>query len=179
MIFAYLDTCIWLSAFFKRDVNHKKAIEIFRKARNDQYVILITHHVMNEILDVLKTKVAVKTRNEAAAEKLVRKKYTEFSTSLLKLRNVRIKNPNASTHQVFRSSFSLLFKYLKGIAQSNTCPICRNPFNYVESDTIFRDDALHVLIAWHLNCDKFLTFDQDFERLENENSLLPMQIEVL
>lgn len=179
MVFAYFDTCIWLSAFFSKDTNHKKAVELFQQVEKGQYALLVTHHVLVEIFDVLKKQAAVATKNQQGTEKLTRQMYRKLSKTLLKLKNVRIKNPHVQTHDVFRPSFSLLYKYLGRIAVTNKCPICSSTFNFVSLDTIFEGDALHVLLAWNLNCDIFITFDKDFKQLEKEPSLSPMKIEVL
>lgn len=179
MMLAYFDTCVWLSAFLTKDVNHRKAIDLFKQVKDGKYMVIVTHHVLNEIIDTLKTNAVVKTKNDVQAELLTRKIYAEFSRTLLSLPNVRIKNPNVPTHNVFRPSFSLLYKYLRGIQRSNNCPICHTNFEYIEPDTIFRDDALHIILAWALNCDVFITFDSDFEKLLNEPLLQPMKIEVL
>jgi predicted nucleic acid-binding protein len=179
MVFAYFDTCVWLSAFSSKDLNHDKAVKLFERVKEGQYVVLVSHHVLNEILDVLKKRAVITAREEQKAEELTREKYREFSRVLLTLINVRIKNPYVSTHQVLRRSFSLLCRYMKGISHSDTCPICGTEYNYVNSDTIFEGDALHVLIAWNLNCDIFFTFDKDFKQLIDDNSLRPMQVKIL
>jgi len=179
MVLAYFDTCVWLSAFFTHDLNHKKALDIFEKVKTDNYTVIVSHHILNEILDVLKREAVIVTKDEVKAEALTKQTYGRFSQALLRLPNVLIKNPNVSTHNVLRPSFSLLFKYLKGISISNNCPICQGDFTFVESDTIFKDDALHAMLAWALNCDVFLTFDKDFVKLINEPLLNPMRIDVL
>lgn len=178
MMLAYFDTCVWLSAFFTDDVNHGKATALFQQVKDGKYMVVVTHHVLNEIIDILKAKAVVKTNDEALAEQLTRTIYKDFSRILLSLPNVRIKNPNVPTYNVFRSSFSLLYKYLRGISRSSNCPICRTNFEYIAPDTIFRDDALHAVLAWALNCDVFITFDNDFIKLLNEPLLQPMKIEV-
>jgi predicted nucleic acid-binding protein len=179
MALAYLDTCVWLSAFHTKDWNHTKAVEALEKVKNGDYIAIITHHVLNEILDVMKTEAVVSTKNESKAEALARQMYGIFSQTLLRLPNVLIKNPHVSAQNVFRPSFSLLFKHLRGMSQSSNCPICRSNFPFVEPDTIFRDDAVHAMLAWLLNCDVFVTFDKDFLKLSNEPLLHPMKIEVV
>jgi len=179
MVFAYLDTCVWLSAFLTNDVNHEKAIEIFQQVKNGKYIVIITHHVLNEIVDVLKREAVITVKDEIRAEQLTKEKYRSLSKVLLSLPNVLIKNPNVPTHNVLRPSFSLLFKYVKGMSRLSKCPICHTNFDYVEPETIFRDDALHAMLAWALNCDIFITFDKDFKKLLNEPLLKPMKIEVL
>ena len=179
MVFAYFDTCVWLSALLSRDVNHDKAIELFRQVRAGQYVVIVSHHILNEIIDFLKKQAAIRTKDEQRAVELTKRKYREFSNTLLRMPNVRIKNPHTPTHDILRPSFSLLFKYLKGILHLDKCPICQRDFEYVEPDTIFEGDALHVLLAWNLNCDVFITFDKDFKNLEKEPRLSPMKIKVI
>jgi|GEM_PF-6885650 predicted nucleic acid-binding protein len=179
MPLVYFDTCVWLSAFLTKDVNHEKAVELFQQIRSGKYIVVVTHHVLNEIIDFLKNQAAISTKDEAKAEEVTRANYKELSLVLLKLPNVLIKNPNVSTHNVLRPSFSLLFKYLRGILRSNICPICHTNFEYVEPDTISRDDALHCMLAWALNCDVFITFDKDFRKLSSDPILQPMKIEVL
>lgn len=183
MVFVYLDTCVWLSALISRDPKHKTAISILERARAGTYTILVTHHVLNEIFDVLKKKLVThqSVRNNPTAETLealVKQKYREFCSELLQLPNIRIKNPNVSTHQVLRPSFSLLYRYLGDVKQHDECPICCNPYDYLECDTIFERDALHVFLAWNLNCDLFVTFDADFEQIRNDTALVPMNIQV-
>lgn len=179
MVFAYFDTCIWLSAFRTKDVNHNKAVDLFQQVKSSRYVVVVTHHVLNEILDVLKNEAVIYTKDEVRAEQLTRTMYRELSQTLLSLPNVLIKNPNIQTHNIFRPSFSLLYKYLKGIYRSSNCPICHTSFDYVEPDTIFKDDALHAMLAWALNCDVFLTFDKDFQKLAGDSILQPMKVVVL
>jgi predicted nucleic acid-binding protein len=176
---AYFDTCVWLSAFFSNDVNHGKAVDLFKHVKDGKYMVVVTHHILNEILDFLKNETVIKTDDEVRAEQLTRAIYNEFSQTLLSLPNVLIKNPNVPTHNVFRPSFSLLYRYLRGISRLNNCPICHTKFEYRAPDTIFRDDALHAMLAWALNCDVFITFDKDFGKLLNEPLLQPMKIEVL
>jgi predicted nucleic acid-binding protein len=179
MVFAYFDTCVWISAFFSKNSNHAKAVEIFEKVKNGDYIVIVTHHILNETLDVLKREAIISTKDEAKAEVLTKNEYQKFSKVLLRLPNVIIKNPNVSTQHVFRPSFSLLFKYVKGMSSSGSCPICHGAFNFVESDTIYEGDALHAMLAWALNCDVFVTFDKDFMKLVKEPLLSPMKIDVL
>jgi len=175
----YLDTCVWLSIFFSKDPNHQKGVEILGKIKEGQYVALVTHHVLNEILDVLKTRIAMIAKNSYALQMMIKEKYKEFTTRFLQLPNVRIKNPYADAHKVLRPSFSLLYKYLGELRLLEQCPGCGSSFTFKECDTIYRDDALHVILAWHLNCDAFITFDKDFEQIKDDDSLKPMEIEVL
>jgi predicted nucleic acid-binding protein len=179
LVLAYFDTCVWISAFFTNNSNHAKAISIFQKVKNSDYVVMVTHQLLNEILDVLKTKATVATRNEALAVMQTKLTYQRLSLALLSMPNVYIKNPSISSPNLFKPCFALLFKYIKGISFANNCPICHNNYNYVEADTIFRDDALHVMLAWALNCDVFVTFDKDFNQLVNEPLLQPMKINVI
>lgn len=184
MVFAYLDTCVWLSAFIEKDPKHSTAIAVLDGARNGKYTILVSHHVLCEILDALKDKLVThqKVRNNPSTETLeqfVKEKYRELSVTLLSLTNVRIKNPNVASHQVFRSSFSLLYNYFGGIKQDNKCPICKNFYNFIDCDTVYEKDVIHALLAWNLNCDTFITFDNDFRQLVGEETLSPMTIDVL
>jgi len=184
MVFAYLDTCVWLSALISGDSNHQTALSVFNDAKQGKYTILVTHHVLCEVLDVLKEKLVThhKVRTKPSTqvlEELVKEKFGEFSARLLRSINVRIKNPYASAHQISYPTFSLLWKYFGTIAHDNTCPICRNPYNFIKCDTVCESDLLHALLAWNLNCDLFITFDNDFRQLQNESSLLPMIIQVL
>lgn len=72
LVIAYLDTCVWLSAFFSKDSKHEEAVDIIRTMTSVPNAVIVSHHVLNEILDVLKHKVAPnnprtrKTRLEAA-----------------------------------------------------------------------------------------------------------------
>lgn len=184
MVFAYLDTCVWLSALISQDSKHSTALSVFENARRGNYTILVSHHILSEILDVLKSKLVTHStvrRNPSGQtlEALVKRKYRDFSNTLLQLANVRIKNPNVSTHRVLRPGFSLLYKYFGDVVQYTTCPICRGHYNFIDCESLFEPDALHVLLAWNLNCDLFITFDKDFEQLENESSLSPMTIQIL
>jgi predicted nucleic acid-binding protein len=183
MVLAYLDTCVWLSALYKRHPKHNIALSIFNEARKGNYTIFVTHHVLSEVFDVLKKKMVTsqKVRSTLSAstlEKLVKAKYAEFGKTILALTSVRFRNPYASTNQVFYPSFVLLNKYFGKIKQENKCPICDNTYKYIECDTIYEGDALHVLLAFSLNCDVFITFDDDFTQLVGESSLAPMAIKV-
>ena len=184
MVFAYLDTCVWLSALISQDSKHSTALSVFERARRGIYTILVTHHVLSEIFDVLKNKLVTHSTVRAnpsaqTLEALVKRKYRNFSNNLLQLANTRIKNPNVSTHRVLRPGFSLLYKYFGDVVQQTTCPICGGHYSFIDCDTIFEPDALHALLAWNLNCDLFITFDKDFEQLKNESSLSPMTIQIL
>lgn len=184
MVFAYLDTCVWLSALISDDPKHSTAISVFNEAKKGNYTILVSHHVLCEIFDVLKDKLVThqKVRDSPSREtleQLVKEKYKEFSFRLLSLTNVRIRNPNASTHQVLRPTFSLLYNYLGSVVQNNRCPICGAFYSYIGCDTVYESDVMHALLAWNLNCDIFITFDTDFRPLISEDSLSPMRIKVL
>ena len=179
MVLAYFDTCVWISAFLTRDTNHRKAVQIFNKVEHGDYIVLVTHHILSEILDFLKKESVVLTKDDLKAEALTKSEYSKFSNTLLKLPNIVIKNPNTSARDVLHPSFSLLFKYLRGMHSRSDCPICHGTFNYVGADTIFEGDALHAILAWALNCDVFITFDKDFAKLTSESLLNPMKISVL
>lgn len=178
MVLAYFDTCVWLSEFFTNNSNHAKAVAIFEKVKNGLYTVIVTHHTLNEILDVLKAQTIVALRDELKAENQTKAMYSRFSQTLLSMPNVIIKNPNIATNGVFRPTFSLLYRYMRGMSSASDCPICHSSFNFVESDTIFRDDALHAMLAWASNCDVFVTFDKDFKQLVNESIIAPMKIDV-
>jgi predicted nucleic acid-binding protein len=184
MVFVYLDTCVWLSALIRAHPKHNIAWSLFEEARRGDSIILVSHHVLSEIVDVLKRKLVIKqsVRDNPSIqelEKLVKSKYRTFSLTLLQLPNVRIKNPNTTTHKIFRNCFSLLFRYFGDINQENKCPICGNTYDFIECDSVYEKDVLHALLAWNLNSDRFVTFDKDFEQLKNEASLTPMSIEVM
>jgi hypothetical protein len=168
----------------RADPKHDVAVSVLDNARQSRYTILVTHHVLSEILDVLKNKLVTHQRvrihpSTQTLEGLVKGKFKEFSVRLLGLTNVRIKNPHVSTHEVLRPSFSLLYKYFGMIKQDSECPICGSQYDFIKCDTVYEDDALHALLAWNLNCDLFITFDKDFLQLKNEGSLSPMTIQVL
>jgi hypothetical protein len=114
-----------------------------------------------------------------ALESLTKQKYGEFSSTLLALTNVKLKDPNASAYQILNPSFALLFKYFGSLIQENECPVCRMPYNFLGVNGVCESDALHVLLAWHLNCDVFFTFDKDFLELVNDSTVAPMKIRVL
>ena len=184
MVFAYFDTCVWLSALISKDSKHATALSVFDEAKDGNYTILVSHHVLCEILDVLKDKLVTHQKvrvspSRETLEQLVKEKYQEFSAMLLSLTNVRIKNPNASTHQILRPCFSLLYKYFGSVVQDNKCPVCGASYNFIDCDTVYEKDILHALLAWNLNCDIFVTFDNDFRPLASEESLTPMTIRVL
>jgi predicted nucleic acid-binding protein len=184
MSLVYLDTCVWLSALNSKHSKHALALEILDKAKKVIYTVFVTHHILAEILDVLKDQMVISknVRNSPSKqllEQLVKDKYKSFIKTLLSLVNVRIINPNASTNRVFRPSFSLLYRYFGQIVFDNKCPICKGKYNFIDVDTIYEKDALHALMAWNLNCNIFITFDDDFKQLTREKSLLPMSIQVL
>lgn len=179
MALTYFDTCVWLSAFFTHNPNHGKAITTFNKIKNDKDTIIVTHHLLNEIFDVLKNQCNVALKDAGKAERETKNLYQQFSGNLMAMPNVIIKNPNISCHNLFTPVFSLLFKYSKGIAFSFNCPICHKRYNYVETDTIFRDDAIHAILAWALNCDIFFTFDKDFYQMSNDPLISPLKINVI
>jgi predicted nucleic acid-binding protein len=184
MVFVYLDTCVWISRLISTDQKHNVARSLFEDARREKSIILVSHHVLSEIFDVLKSKLVTTPRVRAnpkaqELENIVKRKYRTFSVSLLRLPNVRIKNPNNPSGKIFRNCFSLLFRYLGNVKQKNYCPICKRAYDFIECDSVYEKDVLHALIAWNLNCDRFVTFDKDFKQLENEGSLAPMKIEVL
>jgi len=178
MVFVYFDTCVWISAFLSRDINHPKAVAAFEKVKHGDYTVLVTHHVLSEILDFLKKEAVVSLKDERKAELLTREGYAKFSIRLLRMPNVVMKNPNAPIRDIFHRSFLLLFKYLRGMLRRDDCPVCHSAFSFVQPDTIFLSDALHATLAWALNCDLFLTFDKDFSKLANEHLLSPMKIDV-
>jgi predicted nucleic acid-binding protein len=178
MVLAYFDTCVWLSEFYTYNLNHAKAVAIFEKVKNGLYTVIVTHHVLNEILDVLKKEAIVALKDELKAESQTKVMYSRFSQILLSMPNVVIKNPNITTDSVFRPSFLLLYKYIRGMSSASNCPICHSSFNFVESDTIDKNDALHAMLAWASNCDLFVTFDKDFQQLVNESLITPMKIDV-
>jgi predicted nucleic acid-binding protein len=178
MVLAYFDTCVWLSKFYTYNSNHAKAVAVFEKVKTGLYTVIVTHHILNEILDVLKTEAIVALKDELRAESQTKVMYSRFSQILLSMPNVVIKNPNITTDGVFKPSFSLLYKYIRGMSSAGNCPICHSVFNFVESDTIDKNDALHTMLAWALNCDLFVTFDNDFKQLVHESLIAPMKIDV-
>jgi predicted nucleic acid-binding protein len=184
MVFVYLDTCVWLSALIRTHPKHNIARSLLDESRRGDSIILVSHHVLSEILDVLKRKLVTDRRirdnpSIQELENLVKTKYRTFSLTLLQLPNIRIKNPNTPTHRIFRDCFSLLFRYYGNVNQKNKCPICDNTYDFIECDTVYEKDVLHAILAWSLNSDRFVTFDTDFEQLKNEETLAPMSIEVL
>jgi predicted nucleic acid-binding protein len=184
MVFAYFDSCIWLSALIRRDSKHPIALSLFEQVKKGNYTILVNHYVLSEILETMKEKLVthhdVRTNPVIQVlETLTKEKYREFSNTLLKLTNVKLKDPNVMSYQILKPSFDLLFKYFGSIVEEDTCPICRNPKNFIGVDGICESDALHALLALHLNCDIFFTFDKDFLPLINDSIISPMQIKVL
>lgn len=184
MVFAYFDSCIWLSALIRKDSKHHIAVSLFEQVRKGNYIVMVSHFVLSEILVTMKEKLIthhdVRTNPVIEVlESLTKQKYSEFSSTLLKLPNVTLKDPNAMSYQILKPSFDLLFQYFGTIIQENECPICRDPYNFLGVDGIRESDALHALLALHLNCDFFFTFDKDFLPLVNDSTISPMKIKVL
>lgn len=184
MVFAYFDTCIWLSALIRRDSKHRTAVSLFEQVKNGKYTLLVGHHVLSEILETMKEKLV--THHEVRTnpviqtlEGITKEKYTEFASTLLALTNVKLKDPNTLASQVLNPSFALLFKHFGSIIQETECPICGTAYTFLGVDGICESDALHVLLAWHLNCDFFFTFDKDFLEIAQDSTISPMKIVVL
>lgn len=185
MVIVYLDSNIWLSYFYSSDSNHSKAVQEIQKIENGVYTVIISKHVLNEILDRLKRSFVIKGQIRSSPshlraknlENLVKETFKKLSMKIFSLTNVRFKEPTAEIPM--NKTFDILWQYFGTVYEKNRCPICRNRYQYIGYDGFYEADALHVALAHSLNCEVFKTFDKDFKVLENEQIISPLNIEVI
>ena len=184
MTLVYLDTSVWIARFWTHDRHHQKTIPIFRSIRNGTYTVLITHHILNEIAEVIKKKTILNLKrlnnsSDNDYKNIYQTKLTTLLNIILRLPNVRIQNPNVSTDKILQPSFNVMQRNAVQISIDNNCPICRNAYNFWDYDAPDERDILHGLLAVELGCDLLITFDSDYRCLQNEPEFSTLAISIL
>jgi len=180
----YLDTNVWLSRFLTKDKNNPKTTPIFQKISNGSYTVLLSHHVLHEILEVIRKKVIINQKKIQDTSNItycnsVNSEFSEIIRLILTLPNVRIQNPNVSTDRIFRVSLEMMSRHQGEIQIDSECPICKATYDYWDCDAPDERDMLHALLALNLDCDLLISFDSDFRKLQNEKYLSSLAISVL
>jgi predicted nucleic acid-binding protein len=173
----YLDTSVWLALATTYDVNHHKALRILRGIQSGPDVVMISRHMLCEVLDVLRRKAATYT-TPGGHRNYVETIYRQFTATVLGQRNVRFGDPSNSAADVLKETVQVLQQVWGKVIHAQNCPICNSRFVYHSYDGPGRDDTLHVAIANALGCVSFITFDQDFNLFKGVKSLSKLSIQV-
>lgn len=184
MTLVYLDTCVWLSAANTRDSNHTKAKQLMAKIQSGAYVAVVSRHVLLEVLDVLRDRMVMDPRVRPTSDRVVHRKivetlYKNFTSKILGMRNVRLRDPSTPTFETLKESAQLVRNVWGNVSTSPRCPICKSSYRFIEYDGPHRDDMLHSILASKMGCDVLITFDQGFSLIKNAPEISPMSIQIL
>jgi predicted nucleic acid-binding protein len=177
----YVDTSVWISALYEaeksRHIRAKALIEDLR----ERFVIIVSQLVLNEIVDALKHKALsdhnirkslvyhVKRGGRALADPIeshVKRKWAQFGTAFLQLPNVRILSPEFVSLDSLEVVQQILLSSFGHIEMLDFCKTCGAPdFTFLRHIAPYRDDVLHVLVAYQIGCAELFTFDRGFENI--------------
>lgn len=185
MTVVYLDTSIWLSFGFTRDRNHGKALAVISQLRSRAIVIFVSRHIVSEVLDVLKERAKLHPSVRAASyspnvhRALVEKWFKQFTTTVLGVPNVRIRDTTTSMVKILTDQQKIMLDAWGTISTWIQCPICHSAFNFVQYDCPGKNDVLHSIIADEIQCDILLSFDKDFAIMGRLPRFAHMPIQVV
>jgi predicted nucleic acid-binding protein len=184
MTLVYLDTSVWLSIANRKDINHAKANQVMKKVQSGAYVAIISRHVLSEIMDVLRDKLVVDSRVRTTADQAAHRRIAEnlfkvFTSRILGMRNVRLRDPSDPTYEILKESTQLVKTIWGTLVTSASCPICKSAYQFIEYDGPHRDDMLHSVLASKMGCDVLITFDHGFSLIQKSPLLSHISIQIL
>lgn len=94
--------------------------------------------------------------------------YSEVVDALLAMPYIKLESTMNLTFQ------DIIFDALKVMKETSGRLVYRS--KSVEFTRAYMADILHVLLARHVKCDEFHTFDKGIKKLETHPKILPMQI---
>jgi predicted nucleic acid-binding protein len=166
---------VWLALFFEDDSCHKDAVDVLDKIAEKD--ILVSTHNLCEIFDVIRKRVIMRYKSLSDPTEFMISYYKKF-LSTLKSHNVSIIDPEIPLSSHFPLVLEIMEKIKASTRKRDNCPICGNPYQFLEIVVPKRDDIHHVVIAYELGCQLFLTFDKGFYYIQPD--LFPsMEIRVL
>jgi predicted nucleic acid-binding protein len=190
---AYLDANILLALAAgekKEGRQYKAAVNIFDEIRDGKFVAVISSLTLMEVLAVFRTQ---KGREQSALNGLESKKQLEYVINesktmyevligqLLRLPNVKFDaGKHTDLNKLMDRALEILQKTSGKVRFFNTCKRCGSEnVNYSFYKGMGSDDIIHALLARDLDCEYFITFDRDFEVLQDLEELEPLEFRVI
>ncbi len=192
MIKSYLDANVLLGITLNKKNEcgqYTLATKIFDEIKSGQRHAVISSLTLTEILFVLKTyfgKNESELMGRSNDERIEyvneqsKKMYDKLTSKLLQLPNVKFDDGNnMDSKKLFDNALEIM-KNVKGKIKSlNQCQQCGadNVKNYKFKGAGV-DDILHALMAKNMGCDELITFDKDYDELDDFDEFKSLSIKV-
>ena len=180
----YFDTNIWISAMDSKDPKNPAAINQFEQVRQGKQTLVISKWVFLEIIKFIIDKAmrdpSIQTSRTAESIKGYTKTvFSNYGNLVVGMKHVRFTDPKAGTSYLLQRAYQLSQEIFGHATKDPKCPICHAPHDFFQYHGPYQVDFIHALIARDLQCQKMLTFDNDFSLLKNDPLIQPLSIEVL
>jgi len=180
----YLDTCVWIAYIRgEEDQKYDAAEKIMLDVKHGKMRIIMTDLVLLEILNVLRKiegrnfKILSNMLNDQERTRYVNQKssskFREFVDEITKVPFIHFKKVSGINLQdgILSPSLEFMWKYPGNVRLKRFCRVCKTrkpvPF-FSEYKGLGPVDLMHILLAVHLGCEYFITFDRDFRALSRE-----------
>jgi predicted nucleic acid-binding protein len=186
----YVDTSVWLSAFYGTgDVNHSAAEKFLRDLEAKNAEILVSSLVLMEVLDHLKDMAmrnpeVRKDPTPKAIGEFLESYFPQFYAKLYGTKGLSLENPSTPLSRTYLRAKPILNRALghgRKIRKNSICPHCLKVHKYYIHKYAGpkRDDVMHALIAKFLGCKRFSTFDNGFNYLKDDENVAGIRFEIL
>jgi predicted nucleic acid-binding protein len=194
MIRAYLDANIILAKSAGPDKEPRQfpqAEEIFNKIKGDEIQAVVSPLTLMEVKNALRINHGKETEILAGMNKPQRLEYVhrtseaDYNAILSELIRMGDKvifnvNKNIDMNKLLGDAIEILSGVNGKTKTYKNCKKCgTNDVNYIGFKSVGTDDALHVLLAKEMDCDQFLTFDNDFNEIIGHTKIKPLKIQII
>ncbi len=173
----------------EKDDKFDLAKQVFGKIRSGEYEGVISTLTLMEVLGVFRRQVGTDRERMYLVPRPTQGEYvqTESQSMFQSMLGELVKMPNTKFEEgksvnlgsVLNSSLDIM-KEVKGVVKFyNTCGFCDSRASVSVHKAVATMDIIHATMAKETGCESLITFDKGFKELQGNDSLNPLEIEVL
>lgn len=187
----YLDANILITYAVgpEKDDKFDLAKQVFDKIKSGEYEGVISTLTLMEVLGVFRRHIGTDRQRMYSVPRDTQGEYVQTESQsmfqsmlgeLVKMGNIKFEDgKSVDLASVLNPSLDIM-KEVKGIVKFyNTCGICNSQARVSVHKAVATMDIIHTTIAKETGCESLITFDKGFKELQGNDSLNPLEIEVL